>query len=667
MSELAWCDCFPPRDLTLADLTGMVRVLAGRPRQGVQRLTPLVALEVQLSRDQVRWLLGMDTTLARSLPAELQAQLPGLGLVPITNPHRPVPTTARDVRCDRLSYALRTDTARAVAAGVLHLAGQLGKNETATLQLLIGPAHGRSRQPAQFNALEALGLRVPATPDAGQQQAWKQKRAEPLFGVRGRIGATASTAQRAGVILRLLLGGLSLANGPHARMRSSRQSSRTAQQLANVVGRVRTWSSLLNAAELAVLMCWPVDGLEVPGQSVGFAAPPSVLLRSDRATSTAGQERLLGTSTHPVTRGAVVQMPFASYAAHCHVAGPSGVGKSTLLANWVLQEAEAGRSALVVEPKGDLAADVLSRISARRHSDIVVIDPGARGPVVGFNPLAGASADAERRADSLLHLFRELFGTAIGPRSSDTLLHTLIMAARLDDGALTDVPAILTNAGFRRKVLAKVSDPLIVAPWAAWFDGLSEAERGQVVAPVMNKLRALVSRPAIRRLLGQSDPRFSFDELFRAPKIVLVNLNAGASGQETVKLIGSLVLNHVWEAVQRQTTVPIHQRREVAVFVDEWQDFTTGLDFADVLARARGAKVSFTVAHQHLGQLSPDLRAAVLANARSRVVFRPADGTARRWRGYWARPSSRMTSNDCPPSTRWPACWWTVRRACPLR
>jgi hypothetical protein len=53
------------------------------------------------------------------------------------------------------------------------------------------------------------------------------------------------------------------------------------------------------------------------------------------------------------------------------------------------------------------------------------------------------------------------------------------------------------------------------------------------------------------------------------------------------------------------------------------------LDFADVLARARGAKVPFTVAHQHLGQLDHGLKEAVLANARSRLVFKPAEGDGR--------------------------------------
>ncbi|MEJ7743097.1 MAG: TraM recognition domain-containing protein [Nocardioidaceae bacterium] len=65
------------------------------------------------------------------------------------------------------------------------------------------------------------------------------------------------------------------------------------------------------------------------------------------------------------------------------------------------------------------------------------------------------------------------------------------------------------------------------------------------------------------------------------------------------------------------------------VVIDEFQDFVGALDFGDVLAQARGLGVSITAAHQHLRQLALSLRAAVLANARSRLVFRPAHDDAK--------------------------------------
>jgi hypothetical protein len=592
-------------------------------------LQPVVVFELWLNPDRVRWLVGIEAQIAGTLPNELIAQLPGLVLVAVNMPQRPAPVTAREMRATSLIYPLRRDTALGVSAGFVRVRESVRASEAVVVQFVVGPGHTSTRVPIPETPLDLLGFTTPRQPDGDERAAWKTKMAEPLFAVRGRVGAVAGDPRRAAELLRPTVSALALAGGPHARVYGAPQSSRTAAGLVQVVTRPRTWSSIVNAGELAALLGWCLDGLEVPGAAGGFASPPAALLATRKPNATLTGARPLGVSAHPASQGAFVTLPPASYATHCHVIGPTNRGKSTLLAHWICAEAAAGRSVVVMEPKGDLITEVLARLPAHCHRNVVVIDPGAHGPVVGFNPLGGDRGEAERRADSLLRLFRELFGSAIGPRSADVLLHALIMAARLDDGCLTDVPVILTNPSFRRWVSAQVGDALTIRPWLAWFDNLSEPERAQVVAPVLNKTRVLTARPAIRRLLGQARPTFDLSSVFRRPTLLLVNLNAGAIGPETGKLVGTLLLGQLWEATQRQTTLPAPQRRAVSVFVDEWQTMTAGLDFADVLARSRGANVSFTVAHQHLGQLNDDLQAAVLANAGARVCFRPAEGDGR--------------------------------------
>lgn len=627
MAELAWFECFPPRNRGLADVTAMVRVLAGRPRQGVQRLTPIVTFELQLARNRVRWLLGMDTRLAHTLPDELRAQLPLLDLAPLVAPERPMLTTARELRFYSLAYPLRLDVAYGLSAGLMQVAGQLAAGEHAGVQLLVGPCANRAKRPVSFSAAEALGLRVPSKPDASERQTWKTKIAEPLFGVRGRIGATAASATRAGVILRSLLSALSLANGPHAQLRASRQSSRTAQQFDQVIGRVRTWSGIVNAAELAILLGWPVEGVTVPGSTTHLNRVPQALLVASDGAHPKG--RVLGVSLHPADHSQLVTMPIASSTHHLAITGPTGSGKSNLAAELILADAAAGHSILVCEPRGDLVHDVLGGLVKHRHDDVVLIEPDEHSPVTGLNPLIGPKEQAERRADELLDLFKAEFGTAIGPRSSDCLLHTLVTAARLPDGTLTDVPILLTNAGFRRQALAKVNDSLVLAPFWSWFDGLSEAERGQVVAPILNKTRVFTSRAALRRMLGQAQPKFQLDELFTKRRIVLANLNRGLLGPAACRLLGALLLTQCWQAIQRRAALPAAQRHPVMVVVDEFQDFVGALDFGGVLAQARGLGAGFTVINQNLDQLNPALRAATLANARSRVTFRPAQSDAR--------------------------------------
>jgi hypothetical protein len=625
MIELRWFQAYPPRSASLADVTGLVRVLAGRPRLGLRRLQPIVVFEVWLYPDQVRWLIGTEPSIARTLPAELASQLSGLVLTSAERPQRPVPITAREIRTTSMIYPLRRDTASGVVAALMQTRTNLHRGEAMVVQWVVGPCQTFTEVPVRRTVLDVLGWTPAREPDGDERTAWKAKLSEPLLGVRGRVGAVAGDLRRAGELLRPVVSALGLAGGAHARVYGSQQSRHIADQLTGVMGRMRSWSGQLNASELATLMAWSVGGLDVPGTASAFAQPPVRLLE----TASRPGGRPLGVSTHPANLGKPVRLPLSSYSVHTQVVGPSGSGKSTLLVSWILSEIAAGRSVVVIEPKGDLIRDSLARMPQDVSVDVVVIDPGADGPVVGFNPLAGHRDDAERRADSLLHLMREVFGSAIGPRSADVLLHALVMAARLKDGALTDAPTILTNPRFRRWAAAKVSDPLTIGPWLGWFDSLSDGERIQVVAPVTNKLRPWTARPSIRRLLGVPKPQFDLSSVFQRPTALFVNLNAGAMGPEAVRLVGSLLLNQLWEAIQRQTTLPAHQRRTVSVIVDEFQAFTAGLDFADVLARARGANAPFTLAHQHLDQMSTELRAAVLANVGSRVVFRPAEGDDR--------------------------------------
>ncbi|MEY9861523.1 hypothetical protein ABH935_007164 [Catenulispora sp. GAS73] len=638
MTSLTWYDVFPPRGMSHDITTNVMRVLAGRPRFGVLDLTPLVVFELWLHKDRARWLIGVDERLADRLPGELTAQCPDLVLVRTDRPERPNVIAGREVRFSSLAYSIRTDVAEGVTAALLKHREQLRDGEAVVLQVVVGPGQFFADYPVVKTPLDLLGFTTPPEPDGTDRQAFKRKVAEPLFAIRARTAAAAAHPRRAAGLTRPVYSALTIANDRHGRVRISPQSSRIAHQTMRVMGRVRTWSSIVNAAELAVLTGWNIGDVEVPGAGNAFAPPPAALL-ADTDTADPGM-RSAGVSSHPATKGRAVQLPLSSYAAHSHVIAPTNSGKSTMLARWAVAEAAAGRSLVVIEPKGDLVQDILSLLPENRHADVVVIDPGADSgvAVTGFNPLRGPRSGAEHRADTLLGLFKELFGSAIGPRGSDVLLHALIAVARLDDGALTDVMPFLTNDLFRRSVLAQVSDPLTLAPWAAWFDSLSVAERAQVVAPIGNKLRVLSSRPSIRRLLGQPEPKFRLESLFERPTILLVNLNAGAIGSEAARLIGTLLLNQLWNVIQRQTTKPAHQRRIVPIFLDEWQLYTSGLDFADVLARARGAGAPFTIAHQHLDQLSPALKAAVLANARSRVVFRPTEGDARALAAVLGKP-----------------------------
>ena len=138
----------------------------------------------------------------------------------------------------------------------------------------------------------------------------------------------------------------------------------------------------------------------------------------------------------------------------------------------------------------------------------------------------------------------------------------------------------------------------------------------------MNKLRQFLLRPALRSVLGQTEPLFELDDLFEKRRIVLVSLNKGLIGSEGARLLGSLVVAQLWPLILARAALPPERRHIVSVFIDEVQDYLTlPTDLADALSQARGLGVGFTLAHQYRNQLPPTLRAGVDANARNKIVF----------------------------------------------
>jgi hypothetical protein len=90
-----------------------------------------------------------------------------------------------------------------------------------------------------------------------------------------------------------------------------------------------------------------------------------------------------------------------------------------------------------------------------------------------------------------------------------------------------------------------------------------------------------------------------------------------------VQLLGSLLVSHLWRLVQGRAGVPAERRHVVSLYLDEFQEFLRlPIDLPDALVQARGLGLGLTLAHQHLGQLDPAVRSAVLANSGSKVVFR---------------------------------------------
>jgi hypothetical protein len=100
-----------------------------------------------------------------------------------------------------------------------------------------------------------------------------------------------------------------------------------------------------------------------------------------------------------------------------------------------------------------------------------------------------------------------------------------------------------------------------------------------------------------------------------------VNLAKGRIGEDSSSLLGGLLVTTIGLAAYTRADQPPEKRRDFFVYADEFQSMTT-LAVANMLSELRKYRVGFTVAHQYLAQLEPDVRHAVLGNTGTIIAFR---------------------------------------------
>jgi hypothetical protein len=616
--RLSWYRLRWPREVTPEQVTQALRLLTTTAG------TPLV-LEAVGCKGVVTHHLALPSGNAGGVVRQLRASIPGLYIE--ANHERPMRRADRavELRLSTRRRALRTDDPAAVSRALLSALAHVGKGEAVGVQWVLRrpllPLAVSSEQVAWsreswLGSLLVAPFAPPRAPDHELRSAVRAKQAEPGWRAVGRLAVKADGGSRQRQLIHQVLGALRSSEAASVGFRVRAAATARFERAA------KGWRAplALNVLEVSALSGWPIgQTADLPVDMIPFrlvAPSPSIPC----------QGRVIGEATFPGHRRPLA-LGVSDSRRHIHILGPTGTGKSTLLAALIVHSMRAGRAVVVIEPKGDLIADVLARVPAERVRDVVLLDPTDTQRPVGLNPLSRSGRSPELVADQLLGICHALHSQHWGPRTHDILGASLLTLARTSNATLAALPVLLTDAGFRRRIVARIDDPMGLEPFWSAFEAWSEPERTTAIAPTLNKLRPLLLRPEVRNIIGQAKPAFDMRQVFTERKILLVNLAKGQLGPETATLLGSLVVSLLWQAILGRSAIPPERRATAMVYVDEFQEYLQlPTDFADALTEARGLGVSFALAHQYLHQLGPEMRSAVLANAQSRVAFRlPAE------------------------------------------
>jgi hypothetical protein len=571
-----------------------------------------VCIEIEAMREGIAFYLLVSRSHETSTLARLRSALPGVraDLLPDYLESRPAVRAAREFKLTSSQRPLAADRAQAAVTSLLSGLHPFAHGESVRVQWLLS------------------GDRVflPSKEDAGElARAVRAKNAAPVFNAVARVAVSAPSRARAVNLLGRVTNALKVLDAPGVSVLPRLLPlSTVTERLYRRAVPLTVWPMRINTEEAAGLLGFPLGNLHLLGLELGRARqlpPPQDMARSGL---------VLAVSNFPGANDRPLALRTDDRLRHLHLIGPTGVGKSTLIANAALQDIGRGDGLVLMDPKSDLVADVLARVPHARTKDVIVLDPSATDYPIGFNVLQVGRSEHERElvVDHVVHVFSELWRSSWGPRTSDVLRTCLLTLThtRAHDGsafALTEVPELLLNPAFRKFVTAQAGVPDSVRSFWSAYEHMSEGERAQVIGPSMNKLRSLTTRTSLRLMLGQSTG-IDLADLFTRRRVVLVALSKGTVGTETAHLLGSLLMAALWQTTLARAAVPAEKRRPAWAYLDEFQDVLrlgTDGELADMLAQARGLGLGLTLAHQYLDQLPRQVQAAVLGTARSQVAF----------------------------------------------
>ncbi|MFG3371097.1 type IV secretory system conjugative DNA transfer family protein [Streptomyces sp. NPDC048156] len=624
-----------------AQLSGLLRpwhrrLLHGQPHIAFECAWNTGGLTVRL------WLPGsIPTALVRRA---VEASWPGAHTT-VTDAEPPFPpnqlTTSGRLRLARMeALPLRTDHKDDPLRALLQAATGMAEEEHALVQFLARPATGaRLRRAKRMARRLKAGHTAPRLSSVFRLFTHAPQRTspaaiDPSHGVEVRQSVGKLTGPQWDVQIRYAVALPAKAEGAEARLRGRAHaiaSSFSLYAARNWLARHRLREphvalstrrflhrgDLLSVPELAALAHLPADP-DAPGLARAGArsiAPPPAI-----PTPGVGVKPL-GTADTGARRGVGLAVPDARH--HLHLMGATGSGKSTLVAQLVLDDVTAGRGAIVIDPKGDLVTDLLHRLPPACADKLVVIDPDDTHTPPCLNVLDGADIDVV--VDNITGIFRRIFSAFWGPRTDDIMRAaslTLLRHAQATNRLVTlaDIPRLLGESAYRIRMIPTIKDPVLKGFWL-WYESLSEPSRAAVVGPIMNKLRAFLLRSFARQTIASGESTFDLADVLDGG-ILLARLPKGALGEETTRLLGSFIVAKTWQATTARASTPERDRIDASLYVDEAHNFLTlPYPLEDMLAEARGYRLSMVLAHQHLAQLPRDLREGISANARNKVFF----------------------------------------------
>jgi hypothetical protein len=383
---------------------------------------------------------------------------------------------------------------------------------------------------------------------------------------------------------------------------------------------------LLNTEELATIYHFPTRSAETPNilwLTAKEAPAPSNL-------PTEGVS--LGYNTYRGVKKEV-RMKREDRRRHVYIIGKSGVGKSVLQTNMIIQDIYNGEGVCVMDPHGDLIQDILEKIPPERAEDVVIFSPADLERPLGLNLLEYDSRYPEQKSfviNEMINIFDKLYDlrTTGGPMFEQYMRNAMLLI--MDDpetgSTLLEISRVLADPEFRKLKLSRCKNQTVADFWQKEAEKAGgEAALANMVPYITSKLTQFISNDMMRPIISQQNSSFNIRQIMDEQKILLVDLPKGLIGETNAYLLGMIMVGKILMAALSRADQGKERRKDFYLYIDEFQNFTTA-SVCQILSESRKYGLGLIIAHQYVGQLTPkenhEIKDAVFGNVGTIVSFK---------------------------------------------
>lgn len=326
-----------------------------------------------------------------------------------------------------------------------------------------------------------------------------------------------------------------------------------------------------------------------------------------------------------------VKISYVDRFRHFYTIGQTGTWKSTMLLLQAKQDVQNGKWLTLIDPHGDLTDDLLKFYPKERVDDLIYIDASDFEMPVWINIF---EAKDEKEMDIIVNdavdMFTMMFWPEIfWPRLVDYFRNAaLALMEQPEWGTLPEIVRIFTDEAFQKTKLKNVKNPVIRAWWEKTYAAMWDREKAEAIPFFQAKFGPFITTPIIRNIIGQQESSFDFYQAMQEWKVILLNLSKWKMWEVNSSLLWTMVVSKLKAAALRRAELPLEERTEHFLYIDEFQNFVTP-SIETILSEARKYRLGLVLAHQYLDQLEKrdlgwdtDLKSSIFGNIGTMMAYK---------------------------------------------